>query len=439
MYTQILMVAIITMNFPYAMLTPTFNCKLPFGCEIKDVQFVINYSGSEKTSMRYPGILCDIRNETFQFNYSMSMESPLLIPDSKNWCHVSSSRKTKYDILEFRFPSNFILSKRFNFQKMSEYTWYFKQDIDINFVNLKGFELDIITTDQNISTHNFTHSYFLFQCIRCKIEFYSNGRHMKTCQDILNSDPNFIVMSLFQILPLNYLSQIILFHSEFKTTVCPLVFKNSHLEEFYVIGLADTFYKRNILTIENSTFDDLNSEINYLSIEKAEKINIDFNLLNPSVFQDLVTIYLSGSFNKIDGNSLNALKQLSIIQIVKRNYRDIIHKNGIKWIRDLNADVYVNLTNIINVEELKENYEISTHIKIGFFDSKTEMRLSKLFPDEDFCLYKDFPFNQLVILMEHIDKDIVKEKLTLLNSTIHYTCSYLWLAQYFHLFLKLEK
>ena len=435
MFAEILIVVVMMMmmNFSCVMLKPTYNCKLPFGCEINDVQFIVDYSGNEKTSMGFSGVLCDIRNETFQFDYPMP--SPILKPGSNQWCHVKSTYKTDYDIMEFRFPSNFIMTKKFNFEKISEYSWYFKIELSINFVNLNGFELDF-ANDQNISKHNFTDIYFLFQCIRCKIEFYSNGRQMKTCQDIIDEYPNIdSIWSLFQIKSLVSITWITLFYSEFDTPLCPIVFKNSDISRFYVIGLSDTFYKRNILSIENRTFDDLNSTIKELYIEKAEKINIDSNLLNPYVFKSLKTIHLFGSFNKIDGISLNAFKELFNIRIVKKNYRDIIHKNGLKWIRDLNSglDVTVNLS---NYEKLREKYHQRTEIQIGCFDSKTEIRSSKLFPDEDFCLYKDFPFNQLAILMEYAIND---EIFTLLDSNRHYTCSYLWLAQNFHIFIKLNK
>ena len=115
MYAEILMVV---MHFSCVMLTPTYNCELPVGCEIKDVQYIIDYTGNEKTSIRYPGILCDIRNETFKFYYSM--QNPVLIHDSEDLCHVSSSTLSK-DIMELRFPSNFILGKQFNIQKIGLY------------------------------------------------------------------------------------------------------------------------------------------------------------------------------------------------------------------------------------------------------------------------------------------------------------------------------
>ena len=83
MYAEIL---IVLMNLFCAILKSDFNCKLPYGCEINDIQYLIYYSGNEKTSMEYPGILCDIRNETFHFDYPMP-----LIPDSEDWCYISTS------------------------------------------------------------------------------------------------------------------------------------------------------------------------------------------------------------------------------------------------------------------------------------------------------------------------------------------------------------
>ena len=71
-------------------------------------------------------------------------------------------------------------------------------------------------------------------------------------------------------------------------------------------------------------------------------------------------------------------------------------------------------------------------IDLGSFTP--EIRLSKLFPDKDFCLYKHFPFNQLVILSELVQDD---KAFKLLNSR-DYTCTYLWLTQYFGKFLQLN-
>ena len=55
--------------------------------------------------------------------------------------------------------------------------------------------------------------------------------------------------------------------------------------------------------------------------------------------------------------------------------------------------------------------------------------MSIIFPDEDFCIYVDFPFNQFVVHYESIKPEIhfiYKEK--------EFTCNYLWLVQYYELY-----
>ena len=219
----------------------------------------------------------------------------------------------------------------------------------------------------------------------------------------------------------------VLLDAQFKTIICPLVFKNSNIWEFSLVGLSDTFYKKNILTIENRTFIELNSHIQHLEFLNLNNINIDSNLLNPSIFQNTMGVVFSGHVNMIDGNSLNALQSLYSIAFYKDNYRDMIHKNGIKWIRDLNPDLNVNLSNSTEINDEKY-YSKLKMILLSCKNSLSNIRSSELFPEEDFCLYKDFPFNQFIIMTEFAYDG---KQFEFLNSTKqHYTCTYLWLAQY---------
>ena len=416
---------VVFLNFNCVLLTWAFNCHPPIGCEITDAHYQTNYFGYEKTSIEMPGVLCNIRDKQFQFNYPMP--TPLLVNNDR--CVIN--QEYFIETIEFRFHSDFIMSKQFNFTNMLNYMDFFNYFFYPSFVNLKGFELDIIN-GQNINIISQRKIERLF-CVRCKIEFYSNRRPVKTCQDI-NDSNNTSIRSLFQIqfqtnlFESNGLTMVLL-DPQFKSTLCPLVFKNSNIADIEIRGLVDTFYKTNILAFENRTFNDLNSTIRKV-YTKIENINIDSNLLNPSVFQNLEEIYFYGSVNKIDGKSLNALNRLSLIEFTKDNYRDMIHKNGIEWIRDLNTDINVDFSNF---NELRSNYANKMLISFEYYTFLPQVRLSKLLPDEDFCIYKDFPFNQLVILMELVYGDKILE---LLNSTSHYSCTYLWLAQYFPKFLQ---
>ena len=61
--------------------------------------------------------------------------------------------------------------------------------------------------------------------------------------------------------------------------------------------------------------------------------------------------------------------------------------------------------------------------------------MSRVFPDEDFCIYKDYPFKQLVFTLQYChscDKNDLLKYLKILNPS--YSCTYLWITQYYHLF-----
>ena len=402
--------------------TTAFNCKLPIGCKITNVHTVSNYLLYEPKYIPFLGIECDIRDEKFQFSYPMP--SPLLNPNKL--CRIMSSRS---DTVQFRFHNNFILGKQFSFTNMLNYMYFFRNYLSVSFVSIKGFELDIDikdTREKNVSMID-------FNCVKCDINFYSNGRLVKTCQDILDyaNSSNVSIRSLFQIQ--TEFREITLTDLQLKTTLCPLVFKNSNLSNLEILGLSDTFYKRNILAFENGTFNGLNSNIIELVL-KTENVNINSDLLNPLVFETLQKISFFGQVNIINGTSLDELKYLNTILFAKDNYRDMIHKNGIKWIRELNRLLNVNLSDF---KQLKKKYRKKLVIEINDNIAIPETRLSKLFPDKDFCLYKDFPFNQLVIISELII-DYGTKVFELLKSR-QYTCTYLWLAQHFDKYLNSSK
>ena len=422
---------LILIHFNFIILTSAFNCIIPNSCEINDVNLQINYMWHEKTSIEYPGIICDIRDEKFEFTFP-NMPMPKLESDL---CKIN---KLSDEAIEFRFHRDFILSKQFNITNLLRYSKYLLNYIHVNLVNLKGFELDMI------NEHYFEkHQFVVFNCVKCKMDFYSNGRLVKTCQDIIDTN-NCSVRSLFQIRRKDrrsnnegeLLQNFVLLDSQFKTALCPLVFMNSYINLIFVIGLADTFYKRNILTFENRTFEDLNSTIKEISLIKIENINIDSKLLNPSVFQNIQFISFYGQVNMIDGNSFNRLLNLTYITLEKQNYRGIIHKNGIKWIRDLNPDLDINFSNFT---EILKNINRIKVIQIASNNYNSEIRLSKLFPDKDFCLYKDFPFKQLVIILEmSYNEKVIALLNSTSNSTSYYTCTYLWLTQYVNIFYNIS-
>ena len=75
----------------------------------------------------------------------------------------------------------------------------------------------------------------------------------------------------------------------------------------------------------------------------------------------------------------------------------------------------------------------SKRLVLSASEQNTRKRMSIIFPDEDFCIYVDFPFNQFVILYEIFNLEInftYKEN--------EFSCTYLWLIQYYEFYYKLS-
>ena len=182
---------------------------------------------------------------------------------------------------------------------------------------------------------------------------------------------------------------------EFKQKTCPLVFKNSGIDTLMIDGLVDTFYKKNLLKFSNEIETDLDSKITRLDLKDTVNIDLDLNIIHPSVFNYTNEINFNSFLNSISGDIFERLKNLSLLNISDIVFRKINHKQGIKWIRQWNKDINVNLNNI------KDNSiwykEIKTlHIRFG------ETKLPTIFPEEGFCIFVDFPFNQLIIIYRDV-------------------------------------
>jgi hypothetical protein len=118
-------------------------------------------------------------------------------------------------------------------------------------------------------------------------------------------------------------------------------------------------------------------------------------LVNPFVFANTskMTI-MTSSLNSIDGEIFKRIRSLLWVAMDQTILRRISHRQGIKWIRQWNYGVNVNVMNLRDIPFTSHKYiEISETL----FDRS---RISQIFPQEDFCIYVDFPFKQFLILQK---------------------------------------
>lgn len=192
--------------------------------------------------------------------------------------------------------------------------------------------------------------------------------------------------------------------------------------------LTSSFYKSNVLRFINlSLHTDLNSTIEQLYLYKLENVDIDTSLVNPYVFARLTQLWLLGGIRTIEPNLMRSLENLASITMNSIHFRKLIHNGGIEWMRQINSHIRVDLNNMDElVKHVKDR--VVKYVKLfssSFFYHESNIRV---FPEHDFCIYKDFPFEQLVFII-HLGIRLSNE----------YSCSYLWLLHHADKFAPLLK
>ena len=379
----------------------TFNCNLPERCQLENQNYERNSFGKRLH------ISCFIKNEAFEFKF----KEPTANITAGEKCFMETSYP---NIIRFQWMSNnlTILEKQFNFSNVIRYFNNFENpDLTIQLLNLKGFDVNLTSENDSIRKIGLG---FQISVENCQLDFYHKKKKINSCPDFFDSN----ITEIQTIFQTHGMTSVVLLKVEYKQKTCPIVFNNSRMQYLDIDGLVDTFYKKNVISFSNENYTKLNSMINWLRLENLVNINLDLNILHPSVFNNTEYITINGfSLNKIDGDIFVHLKNLKIIFIYNIVFRKINHKQGIYWIREWNKDLNVNLSSN-NIEKYR-SYVKEIQIIIKLTD-----RLTDVLPEEDFCIYAKFPFNQLVIF--YVSEHYIHYKYS--NES---TCTYLWLVQYY--------
>ena len=395
------------------------RCPLPDGCSFDGI-----YDGLK--DRKFGSVFCEIYNNEYEFKF---YESPLEPNVTYQNCYdYFKKRNLNFLSIALRWTSSkelAILEPNFNMTNLNRYFHLFLKSGNLKLINGKGFDINII--DEYFVENGLT-NIKIIDLINCRLNFYYNKRKLQSYQDFIELNVT-IIQSIFQILVPSEeeITTVKIKNLEYKQTICPLFFINSSFDILEFVYLENTFYKNSMITFSNDTSNhELNSFIKRLSLQKTQNINLDLNLLHPKVFQNTSKIEIGvGSLNSIDGEIFKHLNNLLSIEIYPIILKRINHKQGINWIRQMNHGINVNLSKLT-----KSDRSIYIILMRVFKTLKPIYPMSKIFPDEDFCIYVDFPFNQLIILYENLDGFMFEINLNI-DSKARYSCTFLWLAQYY--------
>ncbi|CAF0805419.1 unnamed protein product [Brachionus calyciflorus] len=188
---------------------------------------------------------------------------------------------------------------------------------------------------------------------------------------------------------------------------------------FVVSKLMHTFYILINLNFEKyveNDINDLNSNIHTLVLSQSVKLNINQDLINPHVFRRVSEMRIYGEINSFQKDLLKYFNNLKSIILDGQNFRKFMHKTAIDWINYLNINKTINP---LKMRKVYSNYESIVNISITFNNRNYVLyyyedfgllfNVNQTFPDEDFCIYKNFPFNQLIhIYFDSLDYNSIR-------------------------------
>ena len=198
---------------------------------------------------------------------------------------------------------------------------------------------------------------------------------------------------------------------------CPYFFRNSSLFQLHFSEITNSFLYKNRLN-----FVELNLTNNSHSIQLNSLYTLSFNLnyeilnkkmLSKNLFLNSKELVIEGVLNGIQIDIFKEFKALKFIEFRIDNMRDFFHQ-GNTWMIYLSFYKNYSLTSVTKTE-VKRSF-----LFLGFKYLKHLVSFNKIYeyPNEDICLFKEFPHHRLVYPVMTPGKEL------------ECTCTLYWLQKY---------
>ena len=203
-------------------------------------------------------------------------------------------------------------------------------------------------------------------------------------------------------------------YTKYQEEICPFVFQNSFLDQIYFTDITNSFLSRNLLNFVDVDFNktDAPGVIIRKVILQLNYASLTTQILNKYLFRIINKIKLYGVVNKIQSGLFLNFYYLKYMDLQIDNFRELFHKGNI-WMKDLNFLA----KNFVQKNEIRNNLQYVFKIRFKYKLNVSFINQVYEYPDEDFCLFRHFPHDNLVLPV------IVPGK------KIRCSCTLLWLIQ----------
>lgn len=268
--------------------------------------------------------------------------------------------------LYFKLKKEQVLKREFVFLSLKIFEQAKLKNLKIMFSHLKGIESSVF----NKESKTFDEIDISLIFYDSKLIIFNSEGKVEKCQSYHDTNSS-----------LNLSTLQFSFGSAYGL-VCPLFFNHLNVNLLSIDYLTNTFYKKNLISFFNITMNYPN--IFRLNLFYCENLILKEEFLNKNIFKSLNRIQIIGKLSGIEENLLGKLEQLTLLQLDIYFARSLFAQ-GIRWTKSVNK----------NSKNRVFTIQIS-HREFPFADS--DYKINTLFPDHDFCIYKNFPFENKVVL-----------------------------------------
>jgi hypothetical protein len=205
----------------------------------------------------------------------------------------------------------------------------------------------------------------------------------------------------------------------FNNKICPYVFLNTKLVRLDLYEISDSLIFRNrleFLNISETNGFSINNKLGYINFYVYNGA-VTLTNLNPFAFQPLKFLIIKGNLEQFDENLFENFKEISFISVKSDDLINFFHR-GTKWLNSINKNLNVSLSSLDFRKNIHKLVSVEFAVQSFLFFNKFYT-----FPDEDICLFKNFPHSQLVLPLMVFDN-------TKFNPH-EFSCTLAWLVQYY--------
>ena len=343
----------------------------------------------------------DLTNTVMSFFSNFNKFSDLIL-DCNQTYNITS-------YLQFYPRQTFRLDDSFSLKKFIDY----KQLKLVKFLllsNMKGLDMNSKGLGQTG-----IHIKLDLMLIYSKLDIYQNNEIIKNeCNLNVYNETSYFLSSFSSL----YFRQVV-----YPQYICPLLFRESNADQIFFTDITNSFLVKNRLRFHNkeTSYVDLKARYLFYAYFEIYYESITSDLMSISLFSEVKAIAIVGNLNSIQSDLLSKFKHVNCIQLKISNLKELYHK-GNAWMSDLNSRITLDLSGAsFDSSKMKQLLVLI----IVYPQSFVSFDIVYEYPEEDLCLFKDYPHRHLVYPVIYPGKKI------------NCSCTLKWIHAYNYLYQNL--